>query len=234
MIVFDRLTKVVTIGNHKRTILSSVSLSIPTDQTIALFATSEVDRKAFIYLLTGTTLPTSGSYRKPGRVSFPIGMIPNASKELSFRANVSHVARLYGMDVKKTIAFVEQVTGMGEQFDKPMALVPRDLVRSVAQIVGFSLPFDLYVTMVEPRGPGALGERCRALFELRAQQAGVIIAARRPRFVQQHADMSLLIHDGRLRLFDSVEEGWDTLQQLGVKEVELEDAAEEDGRQDFL
>src|SRR5262245_51228143 len=205
MIILEQVTKFVSIRGETMQILSSASVNIPSDRRIALLGPSERDKDVVVNLLTGQMLPSAGRIVRKAHVSFPVGQLPGLARELSLRRNVAHVARLYGADVRQTVEFVQSVLDVGEYFDKPyIKLTPR-MRKPFAQILGFSIPFDTYVLADDKlRGEREFKEKCYAAFQARARTSGMIIPISNQRFAREYCDMSLVVHQGKLRLFETV------------------------------
>lgn len=220
MIILHELTQLVA----SRTVLSSVSIKIPSNRRIALVGGSDRDKEILIDILAGAAMPSSGRVERRAEVSFPVGSLPGFSKEFSVRLNVAHVARLYGANVRQTVEIVETAFNIGAAFDKSYAQLSRDLRKPLAQIVAFALPFDVYaLTDDRFQPPSAKPQRrqrgadhsaaCFALFQARLRTSGMIIPTNDSGFISEYCDAAMLLDRGRLRLFDDPNEAVRVLRQ---------------------
>ena len=220
MIILHEVTKLVA----SRTVLSSVSIKIPSDRRIALVGSSDRDKEILIDILAGVAMPSSGRVERRAEVSFPVGSLPGFSKEFSVRLNVAHVARLYGANVRQTVEIVETALNIGAAFDKPYQQLSRDLRKPLGQIVAFALPFDVYaLTDDRFQPPSSKPQRhrrdtdhaasCFALFQARSRTSGMIIPTNDSGFIQEYCDAALLLERGKLRLFDDPNEAVGVLLQ---------------------
>ena len=218
MIVLERVTKIVVNDGKRRKVLSSVSMTIPTDRRIALLGTSPEDNKTLIDILAGKSLPNSGRVIRKARVSYPVGDVSGFDVDMTVRSNVAYVARLYGADVKSTVAFVERMARLGPAFGKRY----RDLTGSekteLGRILTYSIPFDLYLLNREVTGDKGPQSASFALLEARiAQSAGIIAAADKPQFVRRRCEMGLVLHDGALMAFADIEQALSVMRFLREK-----------------
>jgi capsular polysaccharide transport system ATP-binding protein len=137
--------------------------------------------------------------------------------------NVAHVARLYGADVRETLALVESGFDGVKYFDRPYDELPRGLRRSLAQTVAFALPFDTYLLTDDrmypkPRGRGRRARRrtasseLPAFFEKRLREVGFIIATEDIDFAEEHCDMALFLDQGQLHILESAQDAANLLQ----------------------
>lgn len=208
MIVFEKVSMTVTTYYRTRTILSPTNLVIPSNRRIALLGPSVEDKTILVNLLSGLILPRSGRIIRKARVSFPVGYLGGFERELPVRKNVAHLARLYDADVQALVNFVERVADLGSSFDKPYGLLTGYERSYLARIVGYSIPFDLYVlnNAVGRSKKNSNEDISRDMFEARSRTAGMIIPTRSPKFAREYCDMGLVLQDGQLQLYDRIEE----------------------------
>jgi capsular polysaccharide transport system ATP-binding protein len=211
MILLDQVTMTATVRinvmrTEIRTIFSSVNLVIPSDRQIALLGPSEEDKRLFINLLGGLVLPRRGRILKRAKVSFPVGYLGGFAAHLSPRRNVEHLARLYNIDVETMIAFVKHTADLGPSFDKPYKLLSGPQRRHLGRVVCYSIPFDVYILTEEiVKGRNKESDISYRLFQTRSRTAGMIIPTQNPRFARENCEMGLVLSDGDLRLFDSID-----------------------------
>ena len=154
MILLDHVTmtatvRVTTMRTEIRTIISHANLAIPSDRRIALLGPSDEDKRIFIDLLGGIVLPRTGRILKRAKVSFPVGYLGGFTADLSARKNVEHLACLYDTDVKTIVDFVERTAGLGPAFNRPYKLLSGPQRKHLGRVVGYSIPFDVYVLTEE-------------------------------------------------------------------------------------
>jgi capsular polysaccharide transport system ATP-binding protein len=207
MIALRGVSKVVTIGKRKQVILGPTDLDIPSDRHIALLGPSEQEKRVLVDLLTGVALPTRGVVRRDVKVSFPVGYSGAFTAEISVRQNVEFAARLHGADVETVCDFVRQMSGLGAQYDKPLLeLAPEHRV-TLAQILTYAIPFDVYVHYGDlNRGPKKFRPVMQSLYRGRAREAGTIMPTRNFAVAREYCDMAMILHQGRLFLLDEIEQ----------------------------
>jgi len=207
MITFKRVTKRKKVNGKTRDILSLVDIEIPSNRRIALFTPSAEDSNLVINLLAGIESPTSGLIRRTAKVSFPVGYVGGFQGELTVRHNIAHVARLYGADPAMMVDFIGSIPALRDTLNLRFNDFPRSLRRQFAQILTYSIPFDVYLLNVEPTSvPTDHREIACTLFEARTRVAGAIIAIRNAAFAKTHCDMALAMLDRKLVLFHDIEQ----------------------------
>jgi capsular polysaccharide transport system ATP-binding protein len=206
MIVLEGVTKVAGGGPNRRDVLKEVRAELPSNKRVAILASVAEDKKIFLDLLGGLLMPNDGRIINRARVSFPAGHQGGFSLELSVRLNVAHVTRLYGADVDAVVDFVAQVSDLGKAFDRPFRRLSFLQRRYLSEILALSIPFDVYLLEDEIIRPktGRFNKEARALFDIRAKTSGIFVTADNPAFVTEVCDMGLVLHNGKLRLFDKI------------------------------
>lgn len=216
MIVLNQVSAVITVRKIPRNVLSSVTLKLPSNRRIALFGSSNENKKILISLLGGVTLPTSGHIVRRAKVSFPVGYVGSFLQKQSVRKNVEHLARLYGADVKTIVEFVQRVSEVGPFFDKPFEQLDPLRRRLIAKVVGYSIPFDVYVVGDEMAlGRTREGDIPYRLFLARSREAGMIVPTNSDRFALDHCERAMILEDGQLFYFNRVEKALSALKQSG-------------------
>ncbi|HVX35831.1 MAG TPA: hypothetical protein VHC71_06405 [Hyphomicrobium sp.] len=205
-------TRGATVYSKTRPVLSNVSLAIPSNRRIALFSAFESDKSIFNSLLCGLTAPRVGRVVKTVNVSFPVGYGGSFRPDLPVRKNVEHLARLYDLDSKDFAHFIGEVGRFGPAFNRPYSEMSAITQARFARIIGLSLPFDVY----------QLNDRCvvackdkrdvlHQLFDERFQNAGMIISTANIKLALEYCNMALAMSEGELRLYDDVQEAFDSL-----------------------
>jgi capsular polysaccharide transport system ATP-binding protein len=216
MIVFDNVTKTLTSGHIRTTVLNEATLSIPTDRRVAIIGHHGSGKTTLIQLIAGILTPTSGAIERHARVSFPVGYAAGFRSQLTMRQNLAHSARLYGADIDEVTAFVSAVTESEDVLDQPLGRLPQQMRLCFAYAVGYAIPFDVYLfDNLIAVGNADFRQKCFAMFEARSQSSGVLIATRDVRVAARHADMGAVISDGKIELYENVKDAISKFESLG-------------------
>jgi capsular polysaccharide transport system ATP-binding protein len=209
MIVLDRVTANINLRNkHPAPVLSQVDLVIPSDRRIALLGASRPEAQTLINMFGGLAYPTDGQIVRKASVSFPIGYFGGFVPDVPTRVNIAHLARIYELDIKTIVDFVEQSVRPNPDFDRPFGDLPRNIQRRIATIVAYTLPFDVYVLMQDAvHGKPHPKNVALSLFEHRNRTSGMIISVTEPKFALDYCDMAMVLDRGQLIMCEDVESG---------------------------
>jgi len=208
MIVFDDVTH-YTKGpaGHGRAILLAVNLIVPSNRHIVLFGDPVDYIRTVIDLMVGAITPNAGRVIRRARVSFPAGETRIFIPEISVRANIQHIARLYAADHRAVVRYVEEVIDIGPLFDEPYGSLAKDTRKMLSHIVAYSIPFQTYILAEAIRGGrGGLNEVARELLRARIEGSGLIVPTRDMTFAHEFCDSAILLRDHKLHAFENVDD----------------------------
>jgi capsular polysaccharide transport system ATP-binding protein len=189
-------------------IFSDVDLDIPTDRRVALLGHKNAGKSTLAGLLTGMIKPSSGFIDRRVRVSFLAGYQGGFRLTHTGRQNIFFAARAYGANEREVFEFVKTVTDLNGALDKPMRDLSLQTRIGLSYALTYALPFDAYVfdNIVGPVGSDIpdFFHRCRAMFEARALDSGLIISTRNAAVAEQYCDCAVVIHENDLLYFENV------------------------------
>jgi capsular polysaccharide transport system ATP-binding protein len=214
MIILDHVTVGLGAKDSDEPVLTSASLVIPSDRRIAFLGVQRGDATTVFNLLAGIRHPREGSILRKATVSFPIGYVGGFVQDLPVRVNVAHLARMYGADVKTVTDFVQRSLNLDEAFERPYEELSRKTQRRLSVVVGFTIPFDVYLMTDKDIESGGGGRRNIGLrlFEERSRTAGMIVATSDLKFAGNYCDMGMILIHQQLMLCDDLQAGYEMAQ----------------------
>lgn len=216
MIVLDNVTKILSVGQIRTSVLVDASVTLPTDRRLAILGHHGSGKSTLIQLIAGLLSPTSGLIERYARISFPVGFNGGFRPRLSLRQNIAHAARLYGADVDEVTHFVTAVTNTQAALEEPLAGLPQQMRNCIFYAIGYAIPFDTYLfDNTIWTGDQEFREKCEAMFESRAQSSGMILATRNVQMAARVADMGAILNDRELTIYEDIKEAVAAFKSLG-------------------
>jgi capsular polysaccharide transport system ATP-binding protein len=211
VIVLDRVHKTYRTIKGRRIVLNDVSLHIHEGRSLAVLGANGAGKSTLIRLLAGTESPDSGRILRRGRrVSFPLGFGGTLHPKLSGRENVVFLARLYGIDERQAVAYVEQFAELGEYFQMPTGTYSSGMRARLAFGACLAIEFDVYlIDEVTSVGDARFRAKCLKAFRQRMDRADVIMVSHEYETMRAYCDAGAVLSDGRLVLFDDLEDAID-------------------------
>lgn len=207
MIRFHDVTKVYATRGLRKTVADHLTLTLPSDRSIALLGRNGAGKSTFLRLIAGTMRPTSGHIEIDGRVSWPVGFAGTFHPELTGLQNARFVARVYGVDTDELTELVRQVADIGAHFHQPVRTYSTGMRARLAFAISMGIDFDTYlIDEVTSVGDQAFRNRCEAMLNERLQGRGAIVVAHNLQVLRRLCDYGVVLEDGQARLFEDIDE----------------------------
>jgi capsular polysaccharide transport system ATP-binding protein len=208
MIEFQRVSKAYRSAKASKVILANFNGALPRDHNIGLMGANGVGKSTLIRMIAGVEYPDKGSIRRNVRISFPLGLASCFKGNLSGRENCRFVARIYGLSTKRVEEFVEDFAEVGKYFEMPIATYSSGMRSRVSFAVSMAVNFDCYlVDEALSVGDAKFKARCEAIFAEKRRNASLILVSHSMGMLRQLCDMGAILADGRLRLYDKIDDG---------------------------
>ncbi len=236
MIIFDSVTSILSTMGLRTTILDRANITLPSNQHLVILGQEGSGKTSLIRLLAGVIQPNEGRIARHARVSFPVGFTGGYKRDLNVRDNISHAAYLYGADGDEVVHFVAKVAGLEGILHMDFGDLPPQIRLRLAYAVSYAIPFDTY--LIDGRvamGDSEFKSICQRIFEERTRDCGFIFTTSNVRHARRLARIAAILHQGRLSLYEDVDQAIWEFQQLdrhearpstGSAEAEIPDESE--------
>lgn len=104
-------------------VLRDIGFSIAPGEAVAIIGQNGAGKSTLLKLITGTTLPTTGTIERGGSVAAILELGMGFNADLTGRENVRHAAGLMGRsleEIEERMPFIEAFAEIGEYFDQPV------------------------------------------------------------------------------------------------------------------
>lgn len=207
MVRFENTTKGFWTGGHYHPVIDNLSLTIPAGRSLALLGRNGAGKSSLLRLIAGTLRPDCGRVTVSGRVSWPVGFGGSFHRDLTGAQNVRFVARVHGIDTGHLLEFVEEFSELGVYFHRPVGTYSSGMRARLAFGTSMGVPFDTYlVDEVTAVGDAAFRRKSRDIFRARIRAAGAIVVNHDMRQIRNFCDAGLVLENGRLVMFDDLEQ----------------------------
>lgn len=180
-------------------VLDDISFTFRRGENIAILGGNGSGKSTLVRMICGMELPDSGSIRREGTVSFPLGFAGAISPNMTGRDNVRFVARVYGADVGQVERFVYEFSELGRAYDLPVVTYANSMRARLSYGISMALKFDMYVVdeMVAVGDP-AFKRKCLEVFAERAKDATVLIVSSVTTSPARFCSAGMILKDGKL------------------------------------
>nr|WP_236761589.1 MULTISPECIES: ATP-binding cassette domain-containing protein [Agrobacterium] len=215
VITLDRVTKYYKTAAHRRYILRDQTMHFEAGRSYGLLGVNGAGKSTTMRLISGAELPNSGKISRKVRVSWPLGFSNGLNYQLSGKENLKFVARAYGEDFRRVLRFVADFAEIGSYLNEPIRTYSSGMMARFAFGLSMAIEFDCYlVDEITAVGDSNFQRRCREAFRQRRERSDVIMISHDMDTIKDYCDVAIVLIDGHMVQFDSVEEGIATYMRL--------------------
>ncbi|HSF92992.1 MAG TPA: ATP-binding cassette domain-containing protein [Paracoccaceae bacterium] len=208
MIEFRNVSKSYWTGQRRKVILDRANFKIELGRSLGILAPNGTGKTTIINMMAGLEKPDEGQIIRSSRVSFPLGFMGGVSGKHSAGENARFIARLYGLDPDYVEAFTRYLASVGEYFEMPMSTYSSGMRARVSFSLLLALDFDIY--LIDEGMPGTtdveFNRKAGSVLRDRLKRSTVVMVSHNPSILEQFCSSAAVLRDGRLHLFDSLEE----------------------------
>jgi capsular polysaccharide transport system ATP-binding protein len=211
MLEFVNVSKSFWTGTQRKVILEGASFRVELGRSLGILAPNGTGKTTLVNMMAGLEKPDEGEVRRGCRVSFPLGFMGGVVHRHTGKENARFIARLYGLDPDYVEAFGRWLSGIGEYFDMPVGTYSQGMRARFTFSLMLALDFDIYlIDEGMPQTTDAeFNRKAGQILRERLDRTTVVIVSHQPQVLERFARQAAVLRDGRLYMFDSLEEARD-------------------------
>lgn len=210
MIEFQQVSKCYQTGHDPTTVLDRVDLRVVRGQKIGILGRNGAGKSTLIRLLSGAERPTSGRILRQMKLSWPLAFGGAFQGSLTGLDNLRFICRVYDVDYRDKVAYVEDFAELGKYLREPMKTYSSGMRARLAFAISMAVEFDCFlIDEIITVGDARFQAKCQhELFEKRKDRAFIIVS-HEPHNIREHCDQAGVLDQGKLRLFDTIDEAYE-------------------------
>ncbi|MGG7516341.1 ABC transporter ATP-binding protein [Allorhizobium undicola] len=208
MITLENVTKFYKTSGHRRYVLRNQSVQFTAGRSYGLLGVNGAGKSTTMRLISGAEMPNKGKIHRSVRVSWPLGFANGLNSQLSGKENLKFVARAYGEDFHRVLAFVAEFAEIGTYLNEPLRTYSSGMMARFAFGLSMAIEFECYlVDEITAVGDSNFQRRCKEAFKARRAKSDVIMISHDVNTIKSYCDAVYVLMDGHLVPFDNVEDG---------------------------
>ena len=193
-------------GRDMRLVLDDISLDIHPGERWGIMGPNGAGKSTLIQIISGSLRADAGTVRRGMTVSWPLAFGGAFQGALTGRDNARLIARVYGVDVKETVAQVEDFAELGIYLDEPVKSYSSGMNSRLSFAISMAVDFDCYlVDEVISVGDARFNRRCEDELKRRDTKAMVLVSHHAD-LIRNNCDHAAILENGRLREIDDIDE----------------------------
>jgi capsular polysaccharide transport system ATP-binding protein len=206
MLSVEHVSKVYETRRGPYKVFDDVSFTLQRGRNIGILGRNGAGKSTMIRLISGAERPTTGRIRRGMRVSWPLAFGGAFQANLTGLDNLKFVCRIYGVDYKPLVPFVEEFTELGAFLREPVLHYSHGMMTRLAFALSMAIEFDCFLideAMVV--GDARFHERCHYELFKRRKDRAFILVSHDPNAIKTYCENAVVLSDGHLYSFPNVD-----------------------------
>jgi capsular polysaccharide transport system ATP-binding protein len=193
----------------KRRVLDHINFSLEKGRNIGILGRNGAGKSTLIRLLSGAEQPTSGTIDRNMSVSWPLAFTGAFQTHLTGMDNLKFVCRVYGVDWKPLVPFIEEFTELGIYLREPVLHYSVGMSMRLAFALSMAIEFDCFlIDEGLSVGDSRFGDRCHVELFQKRKDRSFILVSHDAHVVRNYCERAAVLHLGRLYDFPTVDEAF--------------------------
>jgi capsular polysaccharide transport system ATP-binding protein len=206
MLSVEHVSKVYETRRGKYRVFDDISFALQRGRNLGILGRNGAGKSTMIRLISGAERPTTGRIRRGMRVSWPLAFAGAFAGNLTGLDNLKFICRVYGIDYRPLVPFVEDFTELGSFFREPVMHYSHGMLTRLAFALSMAIEFDCFLideAMIV--GDVRFHERCHyELFQKRKDRAFILVS-HDVNAIKTYCENAVVLHEGRLFAFPDTE-----------------------------
>jgi capsular polysaccharide transport system ATP-binding protein len=206
MLSVEHVSKVYETRRGPHKVFEDISFTLQRSRNLGILGRNGAGKSTMIRLISGAERPTTGRIRRGMRVSWPLAFAGAFAGNLTGLDNLKFICRVYGIDYKPLVPFIEDFTELGSFFREPVMHYSHGMMTRLAFALSMAIEFDCFLideAMIV--GDARFHQRCHyELFQKRKDRAFILVS-HDVNAIKTYCENAVVLHDGRLFAFPNVD-----------------------------
>jgi capsular polysaccharide transport system ATP-binding protein len=206
VIQLDNVCKSYHTRFGSRPVLDHINFTLEKGKHIGILGRNGAGKSTLIRLLSGAENPTSGRIHRHMSVSWPLAFTGAFQTHLTGLDNLKFVCRIYGVDWKPLLPFVEEFTELGIYLREPVVNYSVGMTMRLAFALSMAIEFDCFlIDEGLAVGDSRFGDRCHVELFQKRKDRSFILVSHDANIIRSYCERAAVLHQGRLYEFKSVD-----------------------------
>ena len=210
MIELQNVNKFFVTNAGKKYILKDATFSIPSEKNIGILGRNGTGKSTIIKMLGQIEFPNSGKIISDKTFSWVMGVGGGFQGNMTGRANVKFVCRIYGKskeEIEKSINFVKEFSELGDYFDMPIKTYSSGMRSRLT--FGLSLAFDFDYLLIDETlsvGDARFRKKSKEALMKKIESCNVLLVSHDMKTLEDICDVGIVVDSGKMHYYDNIKD----------------------------
>ena len=208
MITLTNVSKSFKTKHGRKYILKDMSIVIPSDKNIGILGRNGTGKSTIMHMLGQIEFPDKGTIISDKSFSWPLGLRGGFVGNMTGRANIKFVCRLYGKsskEIQKTVNFVKEFSELDDYFDMPIRTYSAGMKSRLS--FGLSLSFDFDYLLIDETlsvGDARFRKKSKEALLKKIETCNVLLVSHDMGTLRDICDVGIVVNNGKMSYFDNI------------------------------
>jgi capsular polysaccharide transport system ATP-binding protein len=221
MIKLKNVTKYFQTNNGKKYILKDVSINIPSHTNIGILGRNGAGKSTLMRMLGQIEFPNSGKITSPNTFSWPLGLSGGFVGNMTGKANVKFVCRLYGknnQEINEIIANIREFTELGAYFDMPIKTYSSGMKSRLNFALSMAFDFDyLLIDETLSVGDTRFKKKSKEALMKKIETCAVLLVSHDMKILRELCDAGIVVNAGQMYYYGDINDAIDEYKNINKK-----------------
>lgn len=188
-----------------RRVLDGISFSVAPGEKIAVFGRNGAGKSTLVKIIGGVEPPTRGEILRSMTMSWPIAFGGGFEAQMTGHDNIRFIARIYNVDLKDAIAFVDDFAELGRQLHLPVKNYSSGMRARLAFALMLAVDFECFlIDEVIAVGDQRFHKKCHDALFVKRKHCSMILVSHDLNIIREYCNKALVLKAGRGRVFHDI------------------------------
>ncbi len=222
MIRLVNLTKTYKTKTLVRNVLDDITYDFVPGVNVGIIGRNGAGKSTLMNIIGGSTFPSSGYVERSSRISWPIGFSSCFHGSLTGRENLRFVCRLYGEEIPRVVASVEDFSELGSYMDMPIRTYSSGMKAKLAFGLSMAIGFDFYlVDEITAVGDAGFKQKSEKAFLEKSRNATLLVVSHSMSTIRSLCDIAGVLDKGKLYIYNTIKDAEKHYAEVCARESEF-------------
>lgn len=186
-------------------VLRHINLEVRPGERIGILGRNGAGKSTLVRLIAGAERPTSGRVVREMSVSWPLAFGGAFQGGLTGADNLRFICRIYGVDFRDRIGFVQEFSELGRYFREPVRTYSSGMRARLSFAISLVVEFDCYlIDEIVTVGDARFTQKCHDELFVKRRDRAKIIVSHHADYLEEHCDHAAILDGGILTPYDTI------------------------------